>query len=166
MLPWCWICSICQHHAKTKESDWCVPRNLCSVASLNTPYSLKSSHQWACAEHRLGNQTPHGYTAKKGLGLSAMAWPFSSFQCYGRPWKDNGLPGSLRNVPCDERTIPRLPVRSSLNWNASEAWVDTVWCTQKTLPSFVIPVLFKWLTIMLALVLVVLFLSRNIEGIL
>ena len=45
-------------------------------------------------------------------------------------------------------------------------WDDTVWCTQETLPSFVIPVLFKWLGIMLALALVVLFLCRNIQGIL
>lgn len=41
-------------------------------------------------------------------------------------------------------------------------WADTVRRTRETPPSFVIPVPFKWLTIMLALALVVLFLCRNI----
>lgn len=44
----------------------------------------------------------------------------------------------------------------------SSIWADTVQCTWQILPSFVISVLFKWLTIMLALVLVLLFLCGNI----
>lgn len=68
---------ICQHHTKTKESEYCVPGDLSSLASLDMPDSLNSPHWWVCPEYHPGIPSFHRYIAMEGLG--SLEWRGSSF---------------------------------------------------------------------------------------